>query len=215
MQLGPAHPPSLTIIPSPSDSRCESSDQYCYNKMSASSSQREVLIPKTSNSKEHLLLTWKEVEPWQRDNAYILGNYRAASKSLQASFASWLYLHNESVNIHTHLGGAVTTVFISIALFLAGISSYETTTSGDILVFAIFLLAALTCLSLSTMYHTVCDHSRQAYVYWQFADFMGILALITGSFYPGVYYGFYCEPGFIYLYWFMVRCSNVVVKCSA
>lgn len=35
-------------------------------------------------------------------------------------------------------------------------------------------------------------------------DYLGITILITGSFFPSVYYGFYCFPHLQKIYWTMV-----------
>ncbi|KXX76775.1 ADIPOR-like receptor IZH2 [Madurella mycetomatis] len=53
-----------------------------------------------------LLILWDELPHWRRDNAFILSGYRQTSNSVRASLASLGYLHNESVNIWTHLLGA-------------------------------------------------------------------------------------------------------------
>lgn len=37
-------------------------------------------------------------------------------------------------------------------------------------------------------------------------DYVGIVALITGSFVPSIFYGFYCEPTLQKIYWAMVSC---------
>lgn len=41
-------------------------------------------------------------------------------------------------------------------------------------------------------------------------DYVGIVALITGSFIPSVYYGFHCEPLLRKIYWFMVLWSSSI-----
>jgi predicted membrane channel-forming protein YqfA (hemolysin III family) len=35
-------------------------------------------------------------------------------------------------------------------------------------------------------------------------DYLGITVLITGSFFPSIYYGFYCFPNIQKVYWTMV-----------
>lgn len=56
---------------------------------------------------EKLTYLYHELAPWQQDNAYITSGYRPASNSYLKSWLSLLYIHNETVNIYTHLLGAV------------------------------------------------------------------------------------------------------------
>src|SRR4051812_20901269 len=52
-----------------------------------------------------LTVLWDDLPSWQQDNHYIHSGYRPASNSFKRSFASLGYLHNESVNIYSHLMG--------------------------------------------------------------------------------------------------------------
>lgn len=61
----------------------------------------------TSVKSSLLTVTWEELPAWQQDNHYIRTGYRPASASFLKSFASLGYLHNESVNIYSHLLGAI------------------------------------------------------------------------------------------------------------
>ena len=169
--------------------------------------QSHPLPDKKSNTKPRLL-KWDEIEPWQQDNDYILSHYRAASYSYKASIASLAYLHNESVNIFTHLLGALALIALTVAFLTAFLSKQHEATLADAVVVGIFLTTAIGCLSTSTIFHTMIDHSRRVWQVTNFADFMGILALITGSFYPGVYYGFYCHTVLMYTYWTMVSSAR-------
>jgi adiponectin receptor len=64
----------------------------------------------------------------------------------------------------------------------------------DELVMTCFFIGAIGCLTLSTLFHLFCCHSRHVSSMWNKADYIGIVVLITGSFVPLVYYGFYCYP---------------------
>lgn len=49
-----------------------------------------------------MLLSYDEIPEWHQDNDHILHGYRPESGPVKACFASWLYHHNETVNIfHT------------------------------------------------------------------------------------------------------------------
>ena len=58
----------------------------------------------------------------------------------------------------------------------------------------VFLAGAIVCLSFSTVCHTLaCVGARVSVIVWR-VDYVGIAALIVASFYPVVFYSFYCVP---------------------
>ncbi|KAJ7485452.1 hemolysin-III related-domain-containing protein [Mycena latifolia] len=53
-------------------------------------------------------INWVELPEWQKDNEYIVSGYRRVQNQWMGCFTSvFAYLHNETINIHTHLWGAV------------------------------------------------------------------------------------------------------------
>lgn len=106
---------------------------------------------------------------------------------------SLFYWHNESGNVYTHLIGALAIVAVCIAFFASIAPSVASTDWRDLLVFGCFYCGAVTCLGLSTTYHLCCCHSQKVLLTWIKADYIGIVALIIGSFIPALYYGFYCS----------------------
>lgn len=146
------------------------------------------------------LLRWSELPPWLKDNQYIRAHYRPASNSYFRSFQSLFYLHNETVNIHSHLLGAFLFLFISITVYAFEVHSVS---AADIGAFGCFFLGAVTCLGMSATYHTISNHSPPVAQLGNQLDYIGIVALIVGSFIPSIYYGFYCFPMLRRLYWGM------------
>ena len=47
-----------------------------------------------------------EIPSWQQDNEYVLAGYRQPSRSYKRCFQTLAYVHNETVNIYSHLIGA-------------------------------------------------------------------------------------------------------------
>lgn len=145
-----------------------------------------------------LLVAWDELPDWRRDNAFITTGYRPTSNSYQRSLASIFSVHNESVNIWTHLLGAI--VFVSagitaLSLFEAVIAPrYATATATDVLVMGCFFAGAFLCLGMSATYHALCNHSPGVAKWGNKLDYSGIVFLIMGSYMPAMYYGFYCLP---------------------
>ncbi len=147
-----------------------------------------------------LLLLWDELPHWRRDNAYIHGGYRETSNSYWRSFASLSYLHNESVNIWTHLLGAIG--FTAGGVFLHAVigTRYESASTSDVLVFSCFFAGAFLCLGMSATYHTLCNHSPEVARWGNKPDYTGIVFLIVGSYVPALYYGFFCKPTLLTTY---------------
>jgi adiponectin receptor len=78
-----------------------------------------------------LLVLWDDLPSWQQDNHYIKSGYRPASGSFYKSFASLGYLHNESVNIYSHLIGAVIFTAAGVTLYTQIKPRYESANAAD------------------------------------------------------------------------------------
>jgi adiponectin receptor len=150
------------------------------------------------------LLHWDELPPWLQDNHYIHHGYRPASSSFLVSFHSLTYLHNETVNIYSHLLPALVALPAGIRLYQVLTPRYQSATQADISAFACFFVGATFCLGMSATYHTISNHSPSVARIGNALDYVGIVGLITGSFIPSVYYGFYCAPSLQLIYWTMI-----------
>ncbi|KAL2782569.1 hemolysin-III family protein [Aspergillus keveii] len=163
-------------------------------------------ISKARTATRPVLLSFDEMPEWFRreSNQWILHGYRPISGSAHASFFSWLYMHNETVNIYSHLIPAV--LFLlgewHIQQYLA--SKYSGVTSTDFIAFSIFVLTAVTCLSLSAIYHTLLNHSKHVEHLCLRLDMLGVVVFILGDLILGIYIVFWCEPYPRNVYWSMV-----------
>lgn len=158
--------------------------------------------------KKPRLLSWDEIEPWQRDNPHITAGYRPCSQSYAACSQSLFWLHNESVNVHSHLFGAFLFSSLGLAILVAYHHAHQLHLA-DALALGCFFAGAVACLSLSSAFHLVSNHSADVSRWSNQLDFIGIVVLIVGSFVPSLYYGFYCEPVLQRRYWAMVRPTHV------
>ncbi|KAI1786712.1 hemolysin-III related-domain-containing protein [Ganoderma leucocontextum] len=93
-----------------------------------------------------------------------------------------------------HLGGAVLFVALLFTFPSVYFVHYESTTWADMAVFSIFLCAAIFCLFSSAFYHTFSAHSPGVAARCNALDYTGIVVLTVGSFFPCIYYGFFCDP---------------------
>ena len=160
---------------------------------------------RTSSEGKSTLAVWEDLPHWQQDNHHIHGSYRKVSGSYWKSFESLSYLHNETVNIYTHLLPAVTAPAGAFALYAFLQPRYTGASVTDLAVIGCFFMGVVVCLGMSATYHTISNHSPRANRIGNQLDYVGIVALITGSFVPSVYYGFWCQGHLQKAYWTMVR----------
>lgn len=159
------------------------------------------------------LLHWDDLLDWQRDNHHILTGYREASFSFLGSLESLTYLHNQTVNIYTHLIPSLLAIPAGILLHRALVPRYETASQSDVMAFGCFFVGAAFSLGMSATFHTIMDHSPLVARVGNTLDYIGIVGLIIGSFVPSVYYGFYCLPALQRLYWGMICTIGLCCTC--
>jgi len=154
------------------------------------------------------LYTYDELPEWLQYNKYITTGYRV-QLSMKRCFKSFFHIHNETGNCWTHfiafivfMGITFYTLFEYLDVQPESGASYSvselfaklSTFGMDHLIFFVFLLAAQVCFLCSTGYHLFMCHSQKTMVKVARLDYCGISALITGSFFPAIYYGYYCFP---------------------
>lgn len=167
--------------------------------------QMEPISDTASNAVCPVLLSLDQMPKWfqQESNEWILYGYRDISGSFQASLCSLLYIHNESANIYSHLIPAVFSLLGQ--QYLA--NRYSGVTGADFTPFSIFMLTAVTCLSLSATYHTLMNHSKRVEHLCLRLDMLGVVIFILGDLMLGIYMAFWCEPLLRNIYWSMVSWS--------
>lgn len=161
---------------------------------------------KASNAGRPALLSFDEMPDWfQREsNKWILHGYRPISGSIQTSFRSWTYVHNESVNIYSHLIPAIVFLLGEWYILQYLTSKHPGVTGADFTAFSIFMLAAVTCLSLSATYHTLLNHSEHMEHFCLRLDMLGVVIFILGDLVLGIYMIFWCELLPRNIYWSLV-----------
>ncbi|KAK9696655.1 hypothetical protein K7432_012343 [Basidiobolus ranarum] len=180
------------------------------SKMQAEESIPFVSLDSKDSEVSSFLLNFSELPKWLKDNNYILTGYRSPTFSYRKCAESLLYIHNQTGNIYSHLLGAA--LFFGIAIFtrVHVLSQFETTHWSDIAVMYIFMFGAISCLCFSTLFHTFICHSERVSVNWNRCDYVGIVFLIVGSYFPAVNYAFYCSNK-----WKMVYLSFIVIFGTA
>ena len=114
-------------------------------------------------------------------------------------------MHNETVNIYSHLIPTVLLLLSEwhIQQYIA--SRHSGVTSTD----SIFVLTTVTCLSLSAIYHSLLNHSKHVEHLCLRLDMLGVVIFILGDVIFGIYIFIYiwCEPLSRNIYWSMVSGS--------
>jgi len=159
--------------------------------------ERPNVKPKQKTVNSLTLLSWNEIPEWQRDNEYILSGYHPAQNRWSGCVASIFgSFHNQTVNIHSHIWGAILFVLLLATFQTRHVGVYETTTWVDTCAIGVFLMSAVFCLSASAIFHTSTCHSEQVSSKCHAFDYIGIIVLTVGSFIPYIFYGFFCDPLF-------------------
>lgn len=148
------------------------------NGMPRSSSKQDTITDRLeSKAKNTLTVLWNDLPAWQQDNHHIHSGYRPASNSYSRSFASLTHLHNESVNIYTHLVGAVLAAIAGIYVYGLIQPRYEAASTEDVMVFSCFFGGAVACLGMSATYHTISNHSESVARLGNKLDYLGYVSL--------------------------------------
>jgi len=160
---------------------------------------------------EYRLYAWHELPEYQKFNQFVTFGYRC-NFSWKQCVLSLFRFHNESGNIWSHLIGALLFMFFTVNAFMGSI--WEQPFWGRVH-FLIFLFSAQYSFGTSTLYHLFMCHSEKTL--WRFLrlDYSGIAALIVGSYFSPIFYGYYCFPFWQRLYLLMISVVGIslVVLC--
>ncbi|KAH7378547.1 mPR-like GPCR protein [Cadophora sp. MPI-SDFR-AT-0126] len=148
-----------------------------------------------------------------RDNDFIISGYRPAARSIQKSLKSLIQLHNETINIHSHLFGALLFLALPFIVCFDLFTHHSIGYSKDILVFSTFFFGVAVCFFLSAGFHTFNSYSERIHKQGNQLDYLGIVILMWGSSIPFIFYGFYCDQKLQTLYWSIV--SVLAIFCIA
>jgi len=154
------------------------------------------------------LYKFDECPPYLQDNCFVRTGYRV-NLSFISCLKSLCQLHNETLNIWTHLLGTLL-FFILMVWTLTNLPDLE---SIDRTVFSAFFVGAQCQMLFSTLFHMFCCHSPEIYMWFAKLDYSGITLMIVGSYYPPLYYGFSCSPQWRIVYMVFITLFGVVGIC--
>jgi len=121
------------------------------------------------------LISYESLPKWAQDNPFIHEHYRQIFPSYSYCFKSIFYMHNETMNIWTHL---VPSVFFILKILFVFSGQFA---FSDKVMFSIYYISALTMFSCSWLFHTVYVHSEGSCCFFAKFDYAGISIMIAGS----------------------------------
>lgn len=141
------------------------------------------------------LYFYHEVDTWQQDNHYIRSGYVKQTNSFWKSLKSLGYIHNETVNVYSHLLPS-SIILLSIWYYINNILAIYDNYLGvwEKANFFQFGLACTFCLLMSSTFHCFKSHSPQIHKLGHRLDYFGIVILITCSLISIVLFAYYDEP---------------------
>ncbi|KAG2373826.1 hypothetical protein C9374_011711 [Naegleria lovaniensis] len=160
---------------------------------------------------------------------FVWGGYRMNLNFVE-SFMSLFSIHNETLNIWTALLSALVFLYLTIdVIFLwdpsspqgqtpdSGYSSYFggflTENFIEKTMFVVYAVTAIVAFSASLLYHWFNSISEKVYIMLLRIDISSIGLLIGGSYYPPLYYAFYCHQNFGIFY--LISISALCLSCVA
>lgn len=146
------------------------------------------------------VVSFESLPVWLKDNKYVRHGYRPPTQSFSKCFGSMFRIHTETMNIWTHIFGVVMFCILALYVYTSGMSKISLLPWYEQVIIGMFFLSAITCLSLSSLFHTVNNHSEDIALLFCRMDYSGITVLITGSCIPCYYYSFYCATFSRYLH---------------
>mmetsp|Transcript_148 Transcript_148/g.275 ORF Transcript_148/g.275 Transcript_148/m.275 type:complete len:379 (-) Transcript_148:314-1450(-) len=203
------------LITSPSDD-----SEVCSDEANSKASVSAPLLGTTVSEACNHCCTRKVLRPSvsQCDHvpAYMLvphikKGYRVHHSSYDA-FLSLFRLHNESLNVWSHLLMLLFFMWRTAVFIL----EYQHTPQWiDFVPYLVYLVTAQVCFGASVIYHLFGCISEKASIHLCACDFVGILVLIGGSYFPGLYYGFYCMQTTRRIYIAILAVLSTLATCAS
>jgi len=145
-------------------------------------------VASLAQPEEYILLAYQDTPRFLR-TPFILSGYRSYFP-FRFILLSLFRLHNESVNVWSHLAGLCYFVYRAVHTLSGRHPDFSWMDFASLLVF--YFTASL-CMLLSSLFHLAGCHSAQLHVTLYRLDLIGICCLVLGSYFAGLYLGFYCH----------------------
>ena len=148
-----------------------------------------------------------DMPEWMNSNEFIITGYRPTRKSCCYYSKSIFKLHNETINIWTHMIGAF--IFIGILSYLNSDENLGLYTGQSIIMNLYVISCCLTYL-FSGIMHTYYPISEKYCKSLQSLDYVGIGLQIFTTMQVFVYYCFYCQEKLQLIYMNIMGAFNLL-----
>lgn len=114
------------------------------------------------------MFSWKNVEYDQlplhmKDNDYIRTGYRPEIKSYMLAFSSVFRMHNETINIWSHICGSLIYLFIFLKLLIYRQEDYKLI---DYAMIGSYCIINMITFSNSSIFHILNCMDEKVYIFW-------------------------------------------------
>lgn len=133
-----------------------------------------------------------EETPTHLRSYFVLTGYRVYL-TYEECIRSGLRLHNETMNIWTHIVAWLIFIFLTIDTFYNRPFNMDIPTM-DYYMIILFFISAQLCFLFSSIFHLFLCHSKETYVKFAQLDYNGISIFIGGCMISSCYFGYYCFP---------------------
>ena len=107
---------------------------------------------------------------WLGDNHFLLQKHRPPANSIGECLLSIGSIHSETVNIWTHLIGALCVALTYLLFLVENVSQMDL---SDLISFSFFFLSAILCLTFSTLLHIFINYSPSVLIIVSKLDYLG------------------------------------------
>jgi len=152
-------------------------------------------------------LNLDNMPPWMNSNEYILTGYRPISRSCCYYTKSIFKLHNETINIWTHMLGAFT--FIGILSYLNSDKNLGLYT-GQAIIMNLYVISCILTYLFSGIMHTYYPINEKYCKRLQSLDYVGIGLQIFTTMQVFIYYCFYCQSQLQLIYMNIMGAFNLL-----
>ncbi|KAI1324963.1 hemolysin-III channel protein-like protein Izh2 [Xylariaceae sp. FL0255] len=154
---------------------------------------------------------------WIVQDPFIIRGYRKQQDSYTGCFQSLWSIHNETVNIWSHLGSGILFSIVAAwtwSTFPTRRDGNEEAKRADLIAIQAYLLGATVCCFFSASYHCLNCHSERVAQCSLKLDYLGIAINITSTCISAAYFGIYDHPRIARAYMTAILACGVAVFYS-
>eukprot|EP00741_Cyanophora_paradoxa_P017905 tig00021036_g17294.t1 len=159
------------------------------------------------------LTSFKDItSDWLRDNEYLLSGHRCQCTPCEC-LASVCCLHNESMNIWTHIIGLTMAITCTIKVLFFDLRGASMEHYMNL---ASFLITGIGAFLFSAVFHIFMPVSMKAFKILSRMDYAGIAFHLLGANIPAVNYEFYCDENLrlFYTLLYLGAALGILAACS-